>query len=138
MIDKEKLSLSALIAEAAHFGQRDNGGVDTIYHVRYVSSQFADTTTAIVGMLHDVIEDSPLTTIEALEKLFNSEISQAVDAISRRKDEKYFDYIDRCKANPIARAVKIQDILHNLDKSRWPAMPESYEKREHKALEVLK
>lgn len=130
-------SHAELIARAAHFGQTDNGGKPRIDHVIYVSSQVESEPAKVVALLHDTLEDSPLTTVEALEKLFGSEIALAVFAISRRSGEKYFDYIRRCRLNDIARKVKIEDICHNLNKDRWPEMPDSYQKRELKALELL-
>lgn len=128
---------AALIAKAAHFGQTDKGGKPRFEHVRHVSNQCPFWIYKIVALLHDTIEDSPLTTIKALRKLFNDEIAEAVDAISRREGEKYFDYIERCKRNSIARVVKIEDIKHNSDRNRWPEMPDSYMKREVKALAIL-
>jgi len=40
---------------------------------------------------------------------------QAVDAITRRDDEDYREYILRVKKNHLARFVKIADIEHNLE-----------------------
>lgn len=132
-----KLTQAYLLAEAAHYGQVDKGGAKYFYHVRHVSEQFYDELHEIVGILHDVIEDSPLTTLEGLRKVFGSEVADAVDAISRRKEESYSDYILRCKKNVVARAVKIQDLKHNMDKTRWPEMPDSYYERETHSLKIL-
>ena len=125
------------IAIAAHIDQRDNGGKPRFQHVEYVANRFAVIPLAIVAYLHDVLEDSTITTKECLAATFGQEVADAVDAITRRKDERYFDYIERCRQNSIARLVKIEDIKHNLDKSRWPEMPASYEERERKALGML-
>lgn len=132
-----KLQHAILIAQAAHYGQTDKGGRPTFDHCAHVSSQFDNETYQIVGVLHDTMEDSPLMGYEACVSLFGDEVAQAVDAISRRPNEKYFDYINRCNLNPIARAVKIADIHHNSDRSRWPDMPDSYLEREKKALAIL-
>lgn len=135
-MDREMHAL--LIAEAAHYGQFDKGGRPRFEHVRYVGDRFTESIYRIVGFLHDTLEDSPLTSRSALAEIFGETVSDAVWAITRQGGEKYFDYIERCKQNSIAREVKIQDILHNMDKSRWPEMPESYEKREVKALAMLR
>lgn len=70
----------------------------------------------IVALLHDLLEDTDCTP-EILEKEgFDSEIIEAVIAITRRKDEKYyFDFIERVNRNDIARLVKKYDLEDNMD-----------------------
>jgi (p)ppGpp synthase/HD superfamily hydrolase len=126
-----------LIAEAAHYLQFDKGRKPRIEHVTYVGNQFFDSTFRIVGYLHDVLEDSPLFSGSGIAKVFGREVADALDAITRRENERYFDYIDRCKRNRIARLVKKVDIEHNMDRTRWPEMPDSYYEREVKALKIL-
>lgn len=137
MLGPSELRHAQLIAEAAHYGQFDKGGVPRASHAIHVGACFNDYQHRIVGYLHDVIEDSPLIFLQGIYDVFGKEVGAAVDAITRREGEKYFDYIFRCEQNPIARKVKIADIKHNMDKTRWPDMPESYEKREIKALAIL-
>src|ERR1017187_8145963 len=45
----------------------------------------------------------------------------AIDAITRRRDETYKAYILRCKANDLARWVKLADLHDNLNKDRIPS-----------------
>ena len=73
----------------------------------------------VASLLHDTVEDTPLT-IERIKELFGEEIGEAVFAITKSKDGSlsYDDYIERVKANPLARAVKISDLKHNMDLSR--------------------
>lgn len=133
-----RVNHAAMIARAAHWDQFDRGGAPRFNHVEYVANQMFEELYQVVGYLHDTIEDSPLTTLSALKQIFGWEVADAVDAISRRNDETYFDYIRRCKENPIARVVKIADIKHNMDRTRWPEMPDSYYEREVKALAILR
>jgi len=135
-IDKEAHAL--LIAKAAHYGQIDHGGVPRWKHAEHVGDQFTDPMKRIVGYLHDVLEDSPLVSSAGILEVFGMEVYTALNIITRQKGHRYTDYIKDCAANPIACAVKIADIEHNLDKFRWPEMPESYEKREAKALKILR
>ena len=69
----------------------------------------------IVGWLHDVVEDTSITLGGLLDRGFDYHIVQAVDAITRRDDEDYREYILRVKKDAIAREVKISDIEHNLE-----------------------
>lgn len=63
---------------------------------------------------------------------FSDEILGAVDAITRRKNEKYFDYIRRLSSNPIAKRVKIADMQENLSQGDL-----SLSTRYYKALKTL-
>jgi (p)ppGpp synthase/HD superfamily hydrolase len=93
----------------------------------------------IVGMLHDSVEDSPLS-VDTVAALFSKEIADAVDAITRRKNESeiYDDYIDRAKRNPIARIVKLADIEDHLDPAQASTLRPPLKERYLKAREVLK
>lgn len=71
-----------------------------------------------VAMLHDIIEDTDMTLDELKEKGFNDNVINAIDCITRIKDEKYVDYINRLCYNDIARLVKIMDLQHNMDLDR--------------------
>jgi (p)ppGpp synthase/HD superfamily hydrolase len=70
--------------------------------------------TMIVAMLHDIVEDTPLT-VAVIERLFGKEVADAVDAITRRAGEDYLrEYIPRVNANRMARVVKRADIEDHL------------------------
>lgn len=71
----------------------------------------------MAAVLHDVLEDTPVNS-SALRRQFGTVVWLAVDALTRRAHEDYFDYIRRCMENPIARSVKIADLKDNLDPSR--------------------
>ena len=47
-------------------------------------------------------------------------VAGALDAITKRPGENYNDYLFRVKQNPLARAVKVLDITHNMDIRRIP------------------
>ena len=49
---------------------------------------------------------------------FGPETAAAVDAVSRRDGEEWDDYLKRVKQNPIARQVKISDLIDNSNLSR--------------------
>ena len=68
----------------------------------------------VVGWLHDVVEDTATTLGDLLDMGFGYDIVQSVDAISKRDDEGYLEYVLRVKKNSVAREVKIADIEHNL------------------------
>ena len=123
----------------AHFSDTDKGGQPYIVHPVYIALQLQDEKEKIVALLHDTVEDKRLN-LDIIEREFGEEIAEAVDAISRREGEKYFDYIERVKQNTLAKKVKIEDLKHNSDISRIPdAQPEDFSllKRYEKALKIL-
>ena len=71
----------------------------------------------MAGWLHDTVEDTGLSLPE-LEKEFGPETAAAVDAVSRRTGEEWDAYLLRVKQNPIARQVKISDLIDNSSLTR--------------------
>jgi (p)ppGpp synthase/HD superfamily hydrolase len=121
-------SLGNAIAVAAdvHRGQRDKAGEDYILHPLAVMAMVApDRDAMIVAVLHDVLEDCEPSRLRAvrygLERSFPSWIIEALDALTKRKDEPYEEAIERAADNYLARKVKIADLTHNLDPRRIPA-----------------
>lgn len=113
------LDLAIKLATDAHAGQVDKGGEPYILHPLRVMLAMETDEERIVAVLHDVIEDTPVTADELYwTHGFPPGIVRAVTALTRMKDEDYFDFIRRASANPIARAVKIADIRDNLDPRR--------------------
>jgi len=108
------------LAAKLHLGQRDLGGQPYILHPLTLMMQLTTLEAKIVAVLHDVVEDTPMTLNGLLTYGFPSSIVEAVDAITHRKREPYGDYIKRVKDNPIATEVKLKDIEHNSQLSRLP------------------
>jgi len=138
-----RLQLAINIAIEAHKNQYDRGSMAYINHPIYLSLQMNTEEEKIVALLHDVIEDSDLFTLEELRCWFGNIIADAVDCITKRKSigEKYDDYLARVKSNPLALKVKLADISHNLCLDRIPEPDEKYmkmQKKYVKALEYLK
>lgn len=108
-----------LFARSIHANQVDKAGEPYIRHLQAVVNNLVEPTEDMVAVawLHDSVEDTE-TTFDDLIHYFGSSVAQAVDAITKRKGEMYADYLNRVKANPIARLVKIADLSHNMDLSR--------------------
>jgi hypothetical protein len=67
---------------------------------------------------------------------------EAVDAITHRVGERYFDYIERCGSNRIAALVKLADLEDNSDPVRrfgrdFDALLRRYERARELILERL-
>lgn len=105
------------IAYDAHHGQLDCNGVPYIFHPYHLAEQMSDEITACVALLHDVIEDTNIT-IEQLENDFPKEVTEAVKLLTHDNNTDYFEYVRAIKNNPVAKAVKMADLMHNLNQSR--------------------
>jgi (p)ppGpp synthase/HD superfamily hydrolase len=106
-------------AERLHQGQVDKAGQPYIGHPARVAGRLETKEAQVVGWLHDTVEDTEVT-LSTIESQFGSETAAAVDAVSRREGEAWSDYLDRVAANPIARQVKISDLIDNSNLGRIP------------------
>jgi hypothetical protein len=122
------LEIAIALAAVSHKGQTDKGGNPYILHPLRVMAKMDSEQSRVCAVLHDVVEDCnvPLSRIEAM---FGPEISEAIDALTRRNGEPYMTFIDRCAANPLAAKVKIADVRDNLDLSRLGRKPTKDDKR---------
>jgi len=104
-------------AERLHQGQVDKSGKPYIGHPARVAGRLQTPEAQVVGWLHDTVEDTGLSLSE-VEKEFGIETAKAVDAVSRKDGEDWDAYLLRVKKNPIARQVKISDLIDNSNLSR--------------------
>jgi hypothetical protein len=74
-------------------------------------------------VLHDVIEDTPVTLDRLREEGYPEEVLRALDSVTRRDGERYEDYVDRAAADPIGRQVKLADLEDNMDPRRLANPP---------------
>lgn len=127
------------IATEAHKGQFDKSGKDYIGHPLRVMEMGKNEEERIVGVLHDVIEDTPWS-FEMLEaEGFSSEIIAALKCVTKiSENENYDDFIERVKKNPLAVAVKINDLTDNMDIRRLPYLSDKDVKRLKKYLKAYK
>lgn len=106
-----------ILAAYAHDGQEDKGGHPYILHPIQVASRLIDEDAKVVALLHDVVEDSSIADAD-LRQFFSNPICNAVEKLTKQSHISYSDYIDNISNNPLARLVKISDLLHNMDVSR--------------------
>ena len=110
------------IAYAAHEGQVDQSGQPYIFHPFHVAEQMNDEASVCAALLHDVVEDTPVT-LAQLETEFPREVTEAVRLLTHEQGVSYRDYIRAIRKNPIAKAVKLADLAHNSDESRYAGCP---------------
>lgn len=141
------------IAEEAHREQKDNQGWPYIGHLIRVAvlagqkaeanglgAEMADKVT-MAGLLHDTIEDTPITAQWLIDHGVPAEVVAMVQTVSRSPDTTltYQQWIDHiCESGSLgAVIVKWADNTDNLSPERRAGMPEGMDKRYLKAREKL-
>lgn len=127
------------IATEAHRGQLDKAGNEYIGHPLRVMAAGKTTDEKIVGVLHDVVEDSDWTFERLSAEGFSAEVIAALRCVTKlSEDEPYDKFIARVKSNPLAVAVKLNDLSDNMDIRRLPYISDKDVKRLKKYLKAYK
>lgn len=125
--DKKLIERAYAFAEHAHEGQKRNSGEPYFIHVFETAKILAelgmDTKTIVAGLLHDVIEDTPVDE-EGLEKEFGKEIVTLVNGVTKLGKMKYTGaerHVESLRKFFMAMAndlriliIKLADRLHNV------------------------
>lgn len=118
MIYTEYTKLAMKICFKAHAHQLDKSGLPYVFHPFHIAEQMKDEDTTIVALLHDVVEDSDITLDDLKKYGFSEDVISAVAAMTHSPNIDYMDYIAQVKKNPLAAAVKLEDLRHNSDLTR--------------------
>lgn len=125
------------IAFEAHRGQKDKAGAPYIMHPLRVAASLRGDDAQIVGLLHDVVEDSPWTLELIAAEGFSAEVVSGLDAVTRRNGEDYDAFCRRAATDPLGRIVKRADLLDNMDASRLGELTERDRARLEKCRRAL-
>lgn len=112
---KQLYNIAFSIAQSAHMNQKDKGGMPYLLHPIRVSQKCRTCESKIAALLHDVVEDSSIDLDYLRLKEIPERVVNAIDSLTRRKNESYKDYITRISLDPIAIEVKIADLEDNMD-----------------------
>ena len=109
------------IALEAHKDATDKYGSPYINHVTRVMDLGATNEEKIVGVLHDVVEDTPWTFEQLESEGFSSEVIDALKCVTKiSEEEDYEEFTLRVSKNPLAVRVKLNDLTDNMDIRRIP------------------
>jgi len=114
------LGMAIALAAKVHENQTDKGGYAYILHPMRVMNSLNSTDKELcaIAVLHDAIEDSDLTEDDLRRRGFPERVVVGVGAMSRRSEETYETFIERCSCNVDARRVKLEDLRDNSDITR--------------------
>lgn len=127
--DMERLMTALELCRKLHAGQVDKCGQPYWIHPFTVAmrgfTRYGDVKSisyAIVGLLHDIPEDTGMSTDALLQliELTDEEVA-ALKLLTRQDEMSYNQYIDSIgeSGNEIAINVKLDDLLHNMNLDRF-------------------
>jgi (p)ppGpp synthase/HD superfamily hydrolase len=113
-----KLEEAILLATQAHQGQIDKAGMPYVLHPLRMMVKMKTESEMMAAVLHDVVEDTDWKLEQLRDRDFPEDVLDAVECLTKREGEDYTAFIERAKANRIARNVKIADLEDNMDVRR--------------------
>lgn len=107
--------------EAAHLGRKRWDGTDEFEHLLSVASRcikhgFNDTHSVIVGLLHDVVEDTAVSHV-AVHDVFGPDVAHDVMLLTQERGESRHDYLSRVlgpDSNETVIGIKFCDRADNV------------------------
>ncbi len=138
MIYTEATKKAMKLCFEAHKDQKDKSGVPYVYHPIHLAEQMKDEDTTIAALLHDVVEDTEYTLDELRNMGFSKKSMDALALLTHDLSVDYMDYVLKIKDNPVAKAVKLADMIHNSDLSRLEVVDEESTARREKYLKAIK
>jgi len=88
----------------------------------------------IVALLHDVVEDTPVSLDEIAADGFSQDVLSALRLVTHDPKVSYEDYIHALAENPIAKEVKLADLEDNSDIRRLKSVDDKAVSRLRKYL----
>jgi hypothetical protein len=113
------------LAGKHHFTQTDKGGELKLWHVLRVSaSLLPDVDAAVVGALHDLLEDTPCTLEACVAACHLTPVqAAALQLLTHDPQDSYDNYILALTIDTpggaMARRIKLADLRDNLDLRRF-------------------
>ena len=109
------VDLAEVIAKAAHTGQfRRDGVTPYIVHPKAVADSLENVRYKAVAWLHDVLEDTAVSKYDLMVYGVPVDVIEAVEILTKKKNQPYEEYLKVVKENAMAKAVKIADMKANL------------------------
>ena len=112
------------IAARAHAGTVDKQAKPYVLHPLRVMLGVEGEAAQIVAVLHDVVEDTEVAMEDLAAAGFAEEVLDALGLVTHAEGVPYADYVIACKANPIARQVKLSDLRDNASLNRVLLRPD--------------
>lgn len=119
------LAKAIALASELFVDSTDRGNVPYIMHCLEVMNNVGnDPELKMIGVLHDVVEDTHVTHKDLMIMGFSYRVLQALELLTHEEDVPYEDYIAAISGNRDAIIVKMADLTHNSDIRRLKGITE--------------
>lgn len=109
----------AMLLVAKHFrGVVDKDGEPYVMHCLRVMMGVSDPRGQLVGLMHDLVEDTPITLDDLRTQGFDDAVVEAVELVTHKHEDSYAEYVVRLKRNELARQAKLSDLRDNCSMQR--------------------
>lgn len=135
----EQKEIAFEIAKNAFKDKTDKAGKPYFKHCLRVAEQFKDDQFLYtIAILHDLIEDCPEWNEVSLSHLFGENVVKTIVLLTRKKNQDYFDYIEKINESSWATRIKIADLKDNMDITRLDNISKNDFERLQKYLKAYK
>ena len=120
-MEHNELFLKAyILVNRMFYNDVDKSGVPYVNHLYSVSMQMDSEEEKVVGLMHDIIEDTIVTKEDLLALGFPSNIVQTIDILTKKENQEYSEYIDSIISSKNITALKVKkaDMENNMDEDR--------------------
>lgn len=118
--EKNLFSKALIVATEMFKDKYDKEGIPYINHLYYVSDNVNTLDEKVVGLLHDLIEDTDATYEDLEEVGFPDNIINSIKILTRDKSIPYPIYINSIINSNDMVAIKVKkiDMTHNMKRER--------------------
>lgn len=132
MADNRQLQIALEVATMAHKGVVRRNGDPYIFHALRVADNTKFIKTKVqkcAGILHDVLEDTPLTVEFLRQQGIGEEVINILKYLTHDKNTPYEEYIRNICNSVDAMLVKLSDLTDNLDQGTLPVIADKDRER---------
>ncbi len=129
------------IALRAHAGQKGKDGAPYVLHPLRLMTRMDTDEERMAAVLHDVVEDSEVTLEDLRGAGFPEGVVETVRLLTHEEGISYEGYVERLKADAMARRIKVADLEDNSDIRRLSGIEEKDLERlrkYHRAWQILR
>ena len=107
----------ALVAEKFK-GMTDKDGEPYVMHCLRVMMGTSDPRAQLIGLMHDLVEDTEVTLDDLTTMGFDPAVVEGVALVTHQDEDSYAEYVVRLKKNELAKQAKLSDLRDNASMNR--------------------
>ncbi len=94
-------------------GVTDQDGEPYVMHCLRVMLGIPDQEAQLVGLMHDLVEDTDVSIEQLRDRGFSPAVVEAMQLITHEADQSYAEYVIALKHNRLACQAKLSDLRDN-------------------------